>query len=544
MPQRRARSNRASLPLDVTPLEGRTLLANGPVPVVEAGASAYVAQLYYDLLDRAPTAEELSQGIQRVDRDSDGAFDQVNRAITVNQLRQFRTGDAGFVALAEELIDSREYRATIVRSLYQRYLERAPEPSGLEFWVDRLGDDQDRLYSDAISQVQVGILTSPEYFITQAGNDLPSYVRSLYTDVLGRGVDPQWTTWLQQLESGTSIRDVTAGIVDSREADQVQLEDHYNRFLNRPLGPEGRAYWTDVLQSGVSPYRVVREIVTSPEYVNLSTPGSIGLVDTLLARPEYSSLANALQATGLIDTLNTSGPYTVFAPTNAAFARLGNPNLSTDELRNLLSYHVVAGDLAPAQLARMGVVTTLQGQSLAFNGADDGGFEVNGNRVLAPGVRAVNGTIYGLDSVLEIPSRTIRGMINSDPNYTILSQILANAGGGTLDAAALGGPYTFFAPTDAAFNATDFGTWGSLLQPTNQLQANQFINNSTIGGAYPTQQLYGFGQRPSLFGSNLGFSRVGSQYYVNGIGITPANRIASNGFLQGIGTPFFPTFGF
>jgi uncharacterized surface protein with fasciclin (FAS1) repeats len=129
------------------------------------------------------------------------------------------------------------------------------------------------------------------------------------------------------------------------------------------------------------------------------------------ANPLLASLVHDLQAAELVDTLNGADALTVFAPTNDAFdaaaaadpagmdAMMADP---TGELAQLLPYHVVEGQLAPAQLA--GEHTTLQGQTLTVEGAGDA-FTVNGTAMVVCGdVHTDNATVYIIDEVLHPPA--------------------------------------------------------------------------------------------------------------------------------------------
>lgn len=132
--------------------------------------------------------------------------------------------------------------------------------------------------------------------------------------------------------------------------------------------------------------------------------GSQDIVDTAVGAGKFKTLLAAVQTAGLVETLKGKGPFTVFAPTDEAFAKL--PEGRVDELlrpenRNrltaLLSYHVIAGKL---YLSRQSPAT-LEGQSLAIR--TSGLFEVNGARVMASDIAASNGVIHIIDSVLVPP---------------------------------------------------------------------------------------------------------------------------------------------
>jgi uncharacterized surface protein with fasciclin (FAS1) repeats len=130
------------------------------------------------------------------------------------------------------------------------------------------------------------------------------------------------------------------------------------------------------------------------------------IVDTAIAAGQFKTLAAALKAAGLVDTLKGPGPFTVFAPTDAAFAALPAGTVETllkpenkQKLIAILSYHVVPGRVPAARVAGMDSATTVQGGSLDIQSSADG-VTVDGARVTKTDVEASNGVIHVIDKVL------------------------------------------------------------------------------------------------------------------------------------------------
>jgi uncharacterized surface protein with fasciclin (FAS1) repeats len=126
------------------------------------------------------------------------------------------------------------------------------------------------------------------------------------------------------------------------------------------------------------------------------------IVDTAVAAGNFKTLAAALQAAGLVDTLKGKGPFTVFAPTDAAFAKIPKADLDTllkdkAKLTAVLTYHVVPGKVM-AKDVKAGMVKTVQGGSLTV--ATAGGVTVDGAKVSATDIVADNGVIHVIDSVV------------------------------------------------------------------------------------------------------------------------------------------------
>ena len=129
------------------------------------------------------------------------------------------------------------------------------------------------------------------------------------------------------------------------------------------------------------------------------------IVETAIAAGTFSTLAKALTAAGLVETLKGVGPFTVFAPTDEAFAKLPQQVLSDllkpenkEKLTAILTYHVVSGKITASQVASISKATTVQGQSLTVNTND--GVKINDAKVIAADVEASNGVIHVIDTVL------------------------------------------------------------------------------------------------------------------------------------------------
>lgn len=126
------------------------------------------------------------------------------------------------------------------------------------------------------------------------------------------------------------------------------------------------------------------------------------IVDTAVAAGNFNTLATALKAAGLIDTLKGKGPFTVFAPTDAAFAKVPKADLDAllkdkAKLTAVLTYHVVAGKVLAADV-KAGKVKTVQGSEITVT--TSGGVKVDGANVTATDIIADNGVIHVIDSVI------------------------------------------------------------------------------------------------------------------------------------------------
>lgn len=134
------------------------------------------------------------------------------------------------------------------------------------------------------------------------------------------------------------------------------------------------------------------------------------IVETAVATGSFQTLVAAVQAADLVDTLSGAGPFTVFAPTDAAFANLPDGTVESlllpenkDQLVSILTYHVVSGNVTSDQVTGLSKATTVQGADLDI-AVVDGAVQINSATVVQADVLASNGVIHVIDSVLLPPS--------------------------------------------------------------------------------------------------------------------------------------------
>jgi transforming growth factor-beta-induced protein len=192
-------------------------------------------------------------------------------------------------------------------------------------------------------------------------------------------------------------------------------------------------------------------------------PTDKDIVDIAAGNPEFSILVAAVQAAGLVDTLKSAGPFTVFAPTNAAFASLLQElNVTADQLlankpllTQVLTYHVLASRSLAASLTDGLALATVQGQPVKFKKTGSGLsiLDASGrtSNVVIANVQATNGVIHAIDRVILPTDKNIVQLAVATPALSILVEaVLAAELQGVLSGP---GPFTVFAPTNDAFAA-------------------------------------------------------------------------------------------
>ena len=131
----------------------------------------------------------------------------------------------------------------------------------------------------------------------------------------------------------------------------------------------------------------------------------INLVDTISRHAEFSILTKVIAASGLANILKSKGPFTILAPTDAAFNKLPPEMLTAllkpenkESLGSLLEYHVIPGKIMSADIAKLGSAKTVHGQEIKIDAADD--IKINAAKLQGRNIEAMNGVIHAIDTVL------------------------------------------------------------------------------------------------------------------------------------------------
>ncbi len=227
----------------------------------------------------------------------------------------------------------------------------------------------------------------------------------------------------------------------------------------------GELVWIDV-KDGKVILNDVAEVIVQDIY---ASNGIIHVIDAVLvpqdivetasANEDFSTLVAAIGAAGLADALSApNGPFTVFAPTNDAFAALlkdlgisAEELLASESLTRILTYHVASGLLPASEVVKLdGKSAETIGGELVWVELKDGKVYLNDAEVIKTDIKTSNGIIHVLDAVL-VPQDIVETAV-ADGRFTVLVEAVVTAGLDD-DLSAPNGPYTVFAPTDKAFAA-------------------------------------------------------------------------------------------
>jgi len=226
------------------------------------------------------------------------------------------------------------------------------------------------------------------------------------------------------------------------------------------------------------------------------------IVQTAQEAGSFNTLLAALEAAGLTSTLEGPGPFTVFAPTDDAFAQIDPDVLTdliadTDLLTRVLTYHVVSGEFNSTAVAGLDGATTLNGKDVALS-FDGTTVRVDGATVISPDVEASNGIIHVIDEVL-LPEAVADILQTADGAGVFNTLLTAVEAAGLTEALEGSGPFTVFAPTDDAFAAIDPAALNALLADPPALAA--ILTYHVVPGSYEAEDVLASSSLPTLNGA-------------------------------------------
>ena len=270
------------------------------------------------------------------------------------------------------------------------------------------------------------------------------------------------------------------------------------------------------------------------------------IVDTAVGAGNFKTLAAALQAAGLIEALKGAGPFTVFAPTDEAFAKLPAGTVEgllkdPKALGDILKYHVVAGKVMAADVVKLTEAKTLLGKKVAIK-VEGGKVMVNDANVVTTDIAASNGVIHVIDTVLLPPadeamaSKDIVDTAIGAGNFKTL--VAAVEAAGLVDALKGAGPLTVFAPTDEAFAALPAGTVEGLLNDPEALKA--ILLYHVVEGKVLAADAAKLTEAKTLNGASIKISAADGKVMINDAEVVSADVMASNGVIHVINKVILP----
>lgn len=282
------------------------------------------------------------------------------------------------------------------------------------------------------------------------------------------------------------------------------------------------------------------------------------IVSTAVGAGSFNTLVAAVKAAGLVETLQGDGPFTVFAPTDEAFAKLPAGTVENllkpenkDQLIAVLTYHVVPGKVTSEQAVKLDSAETVNGQELSLS-ASDAGLSVDSANIVSADLDCSNGVIHVIDSViLPKAEEAASATASSEQQQDIVATAIGAGSFKTLVAAVQAaelvdvlqqkGPYTVFAPTDEAFAKLPTGTVEELLKPENREKLQAVLTYHVVPGKVMAADVLNRSDAATANGQSIRFTvSEDDSVKVNGATVLKTDINCSNGVIHVIDTVLLP----
>lgn len=268
------------------------------------------------------------------------------------------------------------------------------------------------------------------------------------------------------------------------------------------------------------------------------------IVETAVEAGSFKTLVAAATAADLGGALSGPGPFTVFAPTDEAFAKLPKGTVETllkpenkAKLQAILKYHVVSGTVMAADVVKVKGAVSLNGQRIAVK-VDGGKVAVDGANVVKTDIKCSNGVIHVIDSVI-LPSTDLIPAV-ADKTGSFKTLLAAVKAAGLAETLSGEGPFTVFAPSDAAFAKIPEATLKDLLKPENKDKLVAILTYHVVPGRVFSEGALEAKSAKTVQGSSVKISVKDGAAYVDNAKIVTTDINAGNGVIHVIDTVIMP----
>jgi uncharacterized surface protein with fasciclin (FAS1) repeats len=303
---------------------------------------------------------------------------------------------------------------------------------------------------------------------------------------------------------------------------------------------------------------VIDAVILPPSMVEAAAEEEMqSIVDIAVADGRFTTLVAAVEAAGLAETLSGEGQFTVFAPTDDAFAALPEGTVEAlledpeGALRDILLYHVAEGVVPAETVVTLEAAPTIQGEEVSI-AVVDGGVVLNDSaNVVITDIMASNGIIHVIDAVILPPSivaaaaeaemaeaKSIVDIAVEDGRFTTL--VAAVQAAGLAETLSGEGQFTVFAPTDDAFAALPEGTVASLLEDPEGALTDILLYH-VVDGVVMAEDVVGLSAAPTLQGQDITVTVTDGQVFLNDtVQVIITDIVASNGVIHVIDAVLLP----
>ena len=268
------------------------------------------------------------------------------------------------------------------------------------------------------------------------------------------------------------------------------------------------------------------------------------IVDTAVGAGSFKTLVAAVKAAGLVETLKGEGPFTVFAPTDEAFAKLPKGTVESllkpenkAKLQAILTYHVVPGKVMAADVVKITGAVSVQGQQIDV-AVKDGKVSVDAANVVKTDIGCSNGVIHVIDSVILPADKDIVDTAVAAGSFKTLAAALTAAG--LVETLKGEGPFTVFAPTDEAFAKLPAGTVDSLLLPENKEKLIAVLTYHVVSGKVLASDVVKLKSAKTVNGKEAKIKASDKGVMVDAAKVVATDIEASNGVIHVIDSVILP----
>lgn len=273
-------------------------------------------------------------------------------------------------------------------------------------------------------------------------------------------------------------------------------------------------------------------------------PARPDIVDTAVAAGSFKTLVAAVQAAGLVDTLKGDGPFTVFAPTDEAFAKLPEGLVADllkpenrQKLQSILTYHVVPGLVKAADVVKLSGATTVQGEKVEI-AVNDGQVKIDDASVVKTDIHTSNGVIHVIDSVILPADKDIVGTAVAAGSFKTL--VAAVQAAGLVETLQGEGPFTVFAPTDEAFAKVPQDVVANLLKPENKEKLAAILTYHVVPGKVMASDVVKVKSATTVQGTDVDVTVSADGVMIDGANVIATDIETTNGVIHVIDSVILP----
>ncbi|NQT18233.1 MAG: fasciclin domain-containing protein [Planctomycetes bacterium] len=282
------------------------------------------------------------------------------------------------------------------------------------------------------------------------------------------------------------------------------------------------------------------------EMKEAQVPVMNNIVATAAEANDMGTFVAALRAADMAPTLEGEGPFTVFAPSNRAFEKLPPGMLDSllqpankDKLAGILKYHVVQGEYTADKISKMSSLPTLAGEPLSIL-VKDGKITISGATVIERNIGCSNGVIHMIDMVIMPPAAADNIVATAMANKDLETLVKTLKAAGLIDTLEEEGPFTIFAPTNAAFGGLPPGKLQSLMMPQNKQELAGILKYHIVRGKYTADKIARRRSLRTLAGKSLTITKANGKLTIDGATMTQTDIICANGVIHMVDSVLMP----